>query len=268
MNKQPQPVVLTIAGSDSGGGAGVQADIKTITVLGGYAASAITAITAQNTKGVQQIQFLDVDLVRAQIRSVLDDFAVDVIKIGMLGNADIVSAVSDELRGREIPIVLDPVMIAKGGSSLLSEDAISKMTEELLPQTYLLTPNAPEASKLASRPVNNLQDQRKAAEELRQLGAKSVLIKGGHIAGDTIYDLLLSEQGEAVFESPRINTMHTHGTGCTLSSAIAVYLAQDLQLDEAVRMAREYVLKAIIHAPKLGRGHGPLAHNWLFKRDK
>jgi hydroxymethylpyrimidine/phosphomethylpyrimidine kinase len=268
MTKQPQPVVLTIAGSDSCGGAGVQADIKTITVLGGYAASTITAITAQNTRGVQRVQLLDASLVRAQIRSVLDDFAVDVIKIGMLGSADIVSAVAKELRDHEMPIVLDPVMIAKGGSSLLSEYAISTMAEELLPQTYLLTPNAPEASKLTSRAVNNLQDQSKVAEELLQLGAKAVLVKGGHIAGDIIYDLLLSKQGETVFENSRIDTVHTHGTGCTLSSAIAVYLAQGLQLDKAVKMAREYVQEAIKNAPELGNGHGPLAHNWPVRENK
>ncbi|MCF6292341.1 MAG: bifunctional hydroxymethylpyrimidine kinase/phosphomethylpyrimidine kinase [Robiginitomaculum sp.] len=268
MSKPLQPVVLTIAGSDSGGGAGVQADIKTITVLGSYAASAITAITAQNTCGVQQVQFLDASLVRAQIKSVLDDFAVDIIKIGMLGNADIVSAVAEELRDQQIPIVLDPVMIAKGGSKLLSENAINILLKDLLPQVYLLTPNAPEAEALTGVSIEGADDQLLAAKILRSKGAQAVLIKGGHIAGDTIYDLLLSKQGETVFESPRINTKHTHGTGCTLSSAIAVYLAQDLQLGEAVRMAREYMLQAIIHAPKLGNGHGPLAHNWPFRINK
>jgi len=268
MSKPLQPVVLTIAGSDSGGGAGIQADIKTITVLGGYAASAITAITAQNTCGVQQVQFLDAELVRAQIKSVLDDFTVDVIKIGMLGSADIVSAVAEELREQKIPIVLDPVMIAKGGSKLLSENAINTLLKELLPQAYLLTPNAPEAEVLTGLSIEGVDDQRRAAKTLLTKGAQAVLIKGGHIAGDTIYDLLLSEQGETVFENPRINTKHTHGTGCTLASAIATYLAQGSQLDEAVRMAREYVLQAIIQAPELGNGHGPLAHNWLFRINK
>jgi len=207
-------------------------------------------------------------LVRAQIRAVLDDFAVDVIKIGMLGSADIVSAVAEELRDQQIPIVLDPVMIAKGGSKLLSENAINTLLKNLLPQAYLLTPNAPEAEALTGGSVEGVDDQRKAAKILLGKGSQAVLIKGGHIAGDTIYDLLLSEQGETVFESLRVNTKHTHGTGCTLASAIATYLAQGSQLDEAVKVAREYVLQAIIHAPKLGRGHGPLAHNWPVRRNK
>ena len=255
-------IILTIAGSDSSGGAGVQADIKTITALGGYAASAITAITAQNTLGVSKVQLLDAHLVQAQIVAVLDDIGADIIKIGMLGSAELIRAVAEVLRKFDIPIVLDPVMVAKGGAHLLPETAKTALIEELLPQAFLLTPNIPEAEALTEKQIVDVDGQQTAARELLALGPKAVLVKGGHLPGAVINDVLLWAHGEAVFSSPRINTRHTHGTGCTLASAIATYVAQGLSLEEAVRMGRKYVQKAIECAPGLGQGHGPLGHGF------
>ncbi len=268
MNRQ-KPVVLAVGGSDSGGGAGIQADIKTITMCGGYAATAITAITAQNTTGVHQIKLLDPELLRAQIRVVLDDFEVSCVKIGMLGNAEMINTVVKEFKHTKIPIILDPVMIAKGGASLLQKTAIKALQNNFIPISYLLTPNAPEAEKLSGLSVVDLDGQRRAASAILKMGAQAVLIKGGHLPGDTVHDLLLWRHGEVVFESARINSRHTHGTGCTLASAIASWLAQGLQLEEAIRMARDYVRNAILHAPELGKGHGPLGHNWtLYGKQK
>ncbi len=265
MAKRKAAIVLSIAGSDSGGGAGIQADIKTITALGGYAVSAITAITAQNTQGVLQVQMLPPELVQAQIKAVLDDIGADIIKIGMLGTAEMVAAVTHTLSAYDIPIVLDPVMIAKGGAALLNEAASDALARELLPMAHLLTPNVPEAEVLSGQTIQNLSDQKRAAETLLGMGPQAVLLKGGHLPGEIIHDVLVWEQGEAVFEGPRINTRHTHGTGCTLASAIATWLALGLQLEEAVRLARRYVQKAIEHAPELGAGHGPLGHGWTFQ---
>lgn len=262
MNRASLPVVLAIAGSDSGGGAGIQADLKTITMLGAYAATAITAITAQNTQGVQAVQILPPDLVVAQIRSVLDDLGAQGIKIGMLGNAKLIRAVAMELQNITTPIVLDPVMIAKGGAALLPDDAVSALRDEFVPLADLLTPNIPEAEALTGLKIIDLNGQRQAAAAILDLGAKAVLVKGGHMSGDLVRDLLLWGGGEAVFESPRVHTRHTHGTGCTLASAIATWLAHGLQLEEAVRLARSYVQGAIKNAPELGKGHGPLGHNW------
>jgi hydroxymethylpyrimidine/phosphomethylpyrimidine kinase len=257
-----KPRILTIAGSDSGGGAGIQADIKTITVLGGYASSAITAITAQNSLGVHGVKSLKPKWVRAQIKAVLDDIGADVIKIGMLGGEPVIRAVARELHGRNLPIVLDPVMVAKGGAKLLADDAGSALRDSLFPLTTVLTPNIPEAEILSGLWIVDLEGQRATAEVLLGQGPKAVLIKGGHLPGDVVQDLLLWEHGEAVFSSPRLDTPHTHGTGCTLSSAIATYLGLGLQLEEAVRMARKYVWGAIVNAPGLGSGHGPLDHGW------
>jgi hydroxymethylpyrimidine/phosphomethylpyrimidine kinase len=257
-----KPRILSIAGSDSGGGAGIQADIKTITALGGYASCAITAITAQNSLGVHRVKSLKAKWVRAQIQAVLDDIGADVIKIGMLGSEPVIRGVAKELNGRKLPIVLDPVLVAKGGAKLLKDDAVSALRAHLFRLAHILTPNIPEAEVFTGLEIADLEGQREAAEILLAQGPKAVLVKGGHLLGDMVQDLLLWDHGEAVFSSPRLGTPHTHGTGCTLSSAIATYLGLGLQLEEAVRMARKYVWGAIENAPGFGKGHGPLDHGW------
>lgn len=255
--------VLIIAGSDSGGGAGVQADIKTVTALGGYAATAITAITVQNTLGVTAIHALPPELVEAQARSVLEDIGADVFKLGMLGDVAMVEAAARILDGaRTIPAVIDPVMVAKGGAALLAQAAIAAVRELMIPRAALLTPNAPEAAALTGLDVETTDDLRRAAEALLKLGAAAVLMKGGHIQGDTVTDLLITPLGETTFSGPRIVSRHTHGTGCTLASACAVGLAQGLPLSLAVGRGWGYTLEAMRRAPGLGRGHGPLDHAW------
>ena len=220
MDSQHRGRVLIIAGSDSGGGAGVQADIKTVTALGGYAATAITAITVQNTLGVQDVLKLPADLVTAQAKAVLDDIGADAIKTGMLARRSTVLAVADLLEAfPDIPAVIDPVMIAKGGQSLLSAKALDLMINRLLPRADLLTPNEPEAGALTGVAVTDLDSQRRAAEPLMALGVRAVLIKGGHIPGKQVLDLLVTSEGETLLEGPRLDTPHTHGTGCTLASA-------------------------------------------------
>jgi hydroxymethylpyrimidine/phosphomethylpyrimidine kinase len=237
--------VLTIAGSDSGGGAGIQADVKTITALGGYAMTAITAVTAQNTRRVFCVEPVSVGLVRAQIEAVLDDIGADAIKIGMLGGPPTVSAVADVLRskGSHIPIVLDPVMAAKDGRALLEgQNAVAILRAELLPMTFLVTPNAPEAEALCGISVHDMGSQQRAGEILLSLGAQAALVKGGHIPGDIVCDLLVSSSGVETFKSQRRQTRSTHGTGCTLSAAIAALLAQGVALSEAVGRARTYLI--------------------------
>ena len=259
--------VLIIAGSDSGGGAGVQADIKTVTALGGYAATAITAITVQNTLGVHGVHTIPVAIVEAQARAVLDDIGADAIKVGMLGEIAMVEAVAgliDAYRG--IPTVIDPVMIAKGGQPLLADSAIEALASLLIPRAVLLTPNAPEASALLYIPVETTDDLRRAGDALLARGAKAVLMKGGHIAGPTVTDILMTRAGETTFEGPRIDSRHTHGTGCTMASACAVGLAQGLTLEKAVARAWGYTAEAIRRAPGLGAGHGPLDHAWPLRR--
>jgi hydroxymethylpyrimidine/phosphomethylpyrimidine kinase len=255
--------VLIIAGSDSGGGAGIQADIKTVTALGGYAATAITAITVQNTLGVSAVHALPPDLVEAQARAVLDDIGADAFKIGMLGGIGIVEAVARILAGAGgVPAVVDPVMIAKGGAPLLEPRAGATVRDLLIPCATLLTPNAPEAAALTGLEIATTDDLRRAGEALLALGAAAVLMKGGHIAGPTVTDVLMTAAGETTFEGPRIDTRHTHGTGCTLSSACAAGLAQGLALDQAVAQAWAYTGEAMRRAPGLGAGHGPLDHAW------
>jgi hydroxymethylpyrimidine/phosphomethylpyrimidine kinase len=257
--------VLVIAGSDSGGGAGIQADIKTITALGGYAATAVTAITAQNTLGVHAVETLSPALVEAQARAVLDDIGADAIKTGMLGSAQVIETVARLLEGSpDIPAVVDPVMIAKGGARLLDPAALATLIARLLPRAALLTPNAPEAAALTGIEVVTTDDLRRAGEALLALGARAVLMKGGHIAGERVVDVLMTPGGETTFEGPRIETRHTHGTGCTLASACAVGLAQGLPLDHAVARAIAYVAEAIAQAPGFGAGHGPLDHGWVL----
>ncbi len=251
--------VLIIAGSDSGGGAGIQADIKAVMAMGGYSATAVTAITAQNTIGVHAILPVPPAMVRRQIAAVLDDIGADAIKIGMLGDAATVAAVADELESRpRVPLVLDPVMVAKGGASLLQNDAVLALKQRLLSLAALITPNLPEAEALLGQAVD---DPEAAALELRALGAEAVLLKGGHADGAIVRDVLAHAGGVEIFAMPRLETRHTHGTGCTLASAIAACLAQGSSLPEAVSRARRYVQAAIATAPGFGAGHGPLNHN-------
>ncbi|MFQ3596456.1 MAG: bifunctional hydroxymethylpyrimidine kinase/phosphomethylpyrimidine kinase [Sphingomonadaceae bacterium] len=256
--------VLIIAGSDSGGGAGIQADLKTVTMLGGYAATAVTAVTVQNTLGVAAIHPVPPAIVADQIRAVLEDIGADAIKIGMLGEAETVAAVADALADVQVPIVLDPVMVAKGGASLLSADAAQALAEQLLPLAFLVTPNVPELEVLTETAVADEADLLLAAQELLGAGPTHVLAKGGHLDGEQVVDWLVSRQGHRRFESARIATRHTHGTGCTLASAVATGLARGLAVEEAVAQARTYVAGAIAQAPGLGQGHGPLAHNWTL----
>jgi hydroxymethylpyrimidine/phosphomethylpyrimidine kinase len=257
--------VLIIAGSDSGGGAGIQADIKTVTVLGGYAATAVTAITVQNTRGVTGVHPIPLETIAAQARAVIGDIGVDVIKTGMLGDAATVELVATLIDEAPAPAVVDPVMIAKGGASLLAQAAVAAVRERLVPRAALLTPNAPEAQALTGLTVETTDDLRRAGEALLAAGAKAVLMKGGHVAGARVVDVLMTAAGETLFEADRIETRHTHGTGCTLASACAAGLAQGLPLTDAVARAWGYVQEAIARAPGLGQGHGPLDHGWPLR---
>ena len=254
---------LTIAGSDSGGGAGIQADLKTFAAHGVFGTSAITAITAQNTRGVVSWQALPADLVTAQIEAVVDDLGADAVKTGMLATAAIVEAVAAAIRALELPqVVVDPVMIAKGGDALLDIDAVGAMKSELLPLAHVVTPNLPEAEVLADMPVRSVDDMRRAGERIRHQGPRVVLVKGGHLEGTESIDVACVEGATFDVRRPRILSRHTHGTGCTLASAIAANLARGLSDREAIEGAREYLDGAIRHAPGLGSGHGPLNHFW------
>lgn len=256
--------VLVIAGSDSGGGAGIQADIKTVTALGGFAMTAITALTAQNTQGVHGIHEVPTDFVVQQMRVVLSDIGADCIKIGMLHRAEIIDAVVEVLAEMApgVPVVADPVMIAKGGASLLADAAQAALISRLLPASTLLTPNIPEAEVLSGMEIQTQQDMLRAAEAILAMGPAAVLLKGGHMQGDEmVADLLRVGAEEAeFFAAPRIKTPNTHGTGCTLASAIACGIAQGLSIRDAVIRARAYVREAIRTNPGFGHGHGPLNH--------
>jgi hydroxymethylpyrimidine/phosphomethylpyrimidine kinase len=254
--------VLVIAGSDSGGGAGIQADIKTITALGAFAATAITALTAQNTLGVHGVLPVPPDFIRQQIEVVLTDIGADVIKIGMLGDVATIATVCDALAdfATGTPVVLDPVMVAKGGHALLAEDAVEGLRRRLLPLSAVITPNLPEAQALTGLTIRTEADMRTAAGSILAMGVPAVLLKGGHLESDTVIDLLATEDGIEAFAAPRIATRHTHGTGCTTASAVAAGLAQGLSLRDSVVRARLYVRAALEAAPGLGRGHGPLNH--------
>lgn len=260
--------ILAIAGSDSGGGAGIQADIKTITALGGYAMTAVTAITVQNTLGVSAVHAIPPEIVAGQIRACIDDIGVDAIKIGMLGNEATINAVADALEGCRVPIVLDPVMIATSGAALIDPGALAAMRELLFPAATLLTPNLPELAALAGRSFDGVAAMTAAAEELAKASGAAVLAKGGHGEGARVTDVLVVP-GEAplAFDHRRIDTRHTHGTGCTLSSAIATLLGRGLPLAEAVGQARHFVFEAIRAAPGYGAGHGPLGHQAVRAAD-
>ena len=254
--------LLIVAGSDSSGGAGIQADIKTATAFGVYAMTAITAVTVQNTKGVKAIHSVPPAIVAGQIAATLSDIGADAIKIGMLGSAAIVKAVAAALRkhARKIPIVLDPVMVSTSGSRLLAPNAVAAMTKDLFPLATLVTPNIPEAKALVHLKSAKRDDAEAAARKLIAQGAQAALIKGGHATRATIDDVMVWKGGVEVYAFPRIRTKHTHGTGCTLSTAIACGLAKGQSLPLAVGRAREYVQKAIETAPGFGKGHGPLNH--------
>ncbi len=254
--------VLIIAGSDSGGGAGIQADIKTVTMLGGYAATAITAVTVQNTLGVTDVHPIPPGIVAAQARAVLADIGADAIKTGMLGEIAVIEAVAEVLAETAAPAVIDPVMFAKGGAGLMAQGGLDVFRRLMVPGAALLTPNAPEAEALTGVEVSSLEGQRRAGEALLRAGVRAALVKGGHLAGPRVVDLLVTPDGETTFEGPRLDTRHTHGTGCTLASACAVGLAQGLPLAEAVARAAAYTAEAIARAPGFGAGHGPLDHGW------
>lgn len=263
----PQGRVLIIAGSDSGGGAGIQADIKAVTMLGGYAMTAITAITVQDTTGVHGVWPVAIEAVRAQMQACLTDLGADTVKTGMLGSAQLVEQVAETLdaSGRDLPRIVDPVMVATSGDRLIDEAAISAMTALMLPGATLITPNAPEAEVLTGKAVDGINGQRRAAEALLERGAKGALVKGGHIPGKIIHDVLQTGHGEWIFESTRLETTSTHGTGCTLASATAALVAQGNPVSVSVEQARDYLYEAIRQAPGLGRGHGPVAHNWAIR---
>ncbi|MEM9138951.1 MAG: bifunctional hydroxymethylpyrimidine kinase/phosphomethylpyrimidine kinase [Pseudomonadota bacterium] len=253
-------IALTIAGSDSGGGAGIQADLKAFSALGVYGASVITAVTAQNTQAVTAVHAIPVDVVGAQITAVLSDLDVAAVKIGMLFSPELIRTVADGLAGFTGPVVLDPVMIAKSGDALLQDEAVAALAEILLPRADLVTPNLPEAARLTG--VDAETDPEGAAAALAGLGARAMLIKGGHGAGSVCRDLLVADGGRQVFEAPRIATGNTHGTGCTYSSAIAAELAKGMGLADAVAAAHAYLHAAIKAADGLtvGHGHGPVHH--------
>lgn len=254
--------VLIIAGSDSGGGAGIQADIKTVTALGGFAMTAVTALTAQNTEGVHDVLGIDPAFIAKQMDVVLDDIGADALKTGMLHNVAVIQAVARTIAARagDLPLVLDPVMFAKGGHALLEPAAIAALKGELLPRAHVVTPNIPEAEAIAGMEIRSVADMETAAARIAESGPGAVLVKGGHLEGNRLTDVLLTEAGVETFSDDRIETRHTHGTGCTLASAIATGLAQGLGLTDAVVRGRAYVREAIRTAPGFGRGHGPLNH--------
>ena len=253
-------VALTIAGSDSGGGAGIQADLKTFAAHGVYGLSAITAVTAQNTLAVTGVQEIEPALVSAQIAAVVSDFPVGAAKTGMLSSAAIIHAVAKAVDRHGLRVVVDPVMVAKSGDRLLRPDAVDALREELLPRAALLTPNLPEASDLTGLRVEDEDEMRVAGEKLLEMGARAVLMKGGHLDGDTVVDLFLDGSHAVPFCGNRIRTRATHGTGCTLSAAVAANLALGREMPEAVKRAREYLRTAMLRATPLGQGHGPLGH--------
>ena len=255
--------VLTIAGSDSGGGAGIQADLKTFAALGVYGVSAVTAITAQNTMGVTGSWPLSADLVTAQIEAVAGDIEIHATKTGMLATAAIVEAVAAAIAALELPkVVVDPVMLSTSGVQLLDDDGVRALGAELLPRAMVVTPNIPEAEVLSGRAIRSIEDARAAAVRIHEMGAAAVIVTGGHALGDEIVDLLYDGSVFMEFQVTRIPTRHTHGTGCTFASAIAAQLARGASLVDATAGAQSYVAGAIRHALAIGRGHGSLDHFW------
>lgn len=254
---------LTIAGSDSGGGAGIQADLKTFAAHGVYGTSVITAVTAQNTVGVTAFEALPADLVTAQLEAVMSDIGAHAAKTGMLANAAIVEAVAAAVEDLEIPwLVVDPVMIAKSGDRLIDDEALGAMKSELFRRAFVVTPNVPEAEALSGVTIRSDDDRREAARRICGFGASAVIVKGGHFPTDDIVDMLYDGHRFMEFKGERVAGGSTHGTGCTFAAAIAAQLALGRALEEAIPLAQQYVAGAIRHAPRLGRGHGPMDHFW------
>jgi len=261
------PNILSIAGSDPSGGAGIQADLKAISANGCYGMAAITALTAQNTQGVRAVTLMDTDMVVAQIAAIRDDIRIDAVKVGMLGSAAIIDAVRVALSGLTVPVVLDPVMVAKGGDRLLAAEAVAALRDRLLPLAYVITPNLPEAADLLETDTATDRPEMEAqAKALLTMGPSAVLLKGGHLAGGDSPDLLMTEDDTYWVEGQRHTTRNTHGTGCTLSSALATQIGHGLPLPEAVRRAKSYIAAAIVRSRDLtvGSGHGPVHHFHAF----
>lgn len=255
--------ILIIAGSDSGGGAGIQADIKTVTALGGYAMTAVTALTAQNTLGVQAVEPVSPDFIRTQMQSVLEDLGADCLKTGMLHDTAVIDAVAQtyDALAATVPLVVDPVMVAQSGDRLVSETAIAHLRKTLIKKAALITPNLPEAEALLGRPIADIAAMEAAAADLLALGCGAVLLKGGHLQESTeIVDILATSQGQEVYRHPRIETISDHGTGCTLASAIAEGIGRGLAMPDAVSRGRDYLQRALATAVPLGHGHGPVNH--------
>ena len=265
----PKSKVLIIAGSDSSGGAGIQADIKTVTALGSYAMTAVTAVTCQNTIGVKAINSIPAKILQKQIIMVLDDIGAHAIKIGMLHNTNVIKCVHKVLKNYKIKnIVLDPVMVAKGGSRLVNRNSIKFLKKLLIPLCDVITPNIPEAEVLTGYKISNERDMIKAAKKIISMGAKNVLLKGGHLKKKMIFDILVSKKKIKVFPKRKIKTKHTHGTGCTLSSAIATCLSQKINIYKSCKISLKYVDQAISTAPGYGKGFGPLNHLVSFNLRK
>ncbi len=256
---------LTIAGSDSGAGAGIQADLKTFAALGVYGTSAITAITAQNTEGVRAAFDLPIEIIGAQIDAVMEDIGADATKTGMLSSPEIIEAVAARVKKWHLRLIVDPVMVAKGGAPLLHPDAITTLRTILLPLAEVVTPNLPEAEVLVDRPLHTIEDMREAAREIHALGPRYVVVKGGHSDSDPI-DVFFDGDNFVELQAERLHTRHTHGTGCTFSAAITAFIARGWSVEEAVRRAKKYITGAIRNAPGIGHGHGPVDHFWLWEQ--
>ncbi len=260
--------VLTVAGSDSGGGAGIQADLKTFAALRVYGTSAITAVTAQNTSRVTGVYALPAEFVARQVEAVVEDIGVDALKTGMLANSDIIRAVAGVVRKYGLgPLVVDPVMVAQSGDVLMEKEAIAALREELLPLATIVSPNLDEAAILTGREVKTLEDMKAAARTIFTFGPDWVLIKGGHMEGSTVTDLLYDGSGYSYFSSPRLVVVNTHGSGCTYAAAIAAMLTRKPSVPEAVREARQYLLEALAEGLHIGKGSGPLHHLVRYYRD-
>lgn len=252
--------ILTIAGSDSGGGAGIQADLKTITVLGGFGMSVITALTAQNTLGVKGVHDVPAEFVALQFDAVASDIGVDAAKTGMLSNVDIIRLIVSKIKQYAIDkLVVDPVMIAKGGASLIRSEAVDVMKELLIPLAFVVTPNIPEAEVITGMRISSIEDMKTAARNIMRLGARNVVVKGGHLHGDAV-DVLYDGKDFREFHAERIDTRNTHGTGCTFSAALATFLGRSMPVSESVKEAKLYITRAIEHALEIGGGHGPTNH--------
>ena len=266
MSERDLRAALTIAGSDSGGGAGIQADLKTFAALGVYGASAITAVTAQNTVGVTAVFPLPADLVTAQIEAVASDIVIHATKTGMLATAAIVETVAAAIKELELPlVVVDPVMLAKSGDRLLDDDGVRALCAELLPLATVVTPNIPEAEALTGRRIRSSDEAREAARRIHGMGPSAVIVKGGHGAGDEIVDVLFDGERFTEFRAARVQTRSTHGTGCTFASAVAAFLARGHSLADATEQAQSYVVGAVRHGLAIGKGQGPLDHFWRMR---